>query len=137
HNSGVLRFGPDGKLYVSVGDDDKGTHAQDLTTLPGKILRINSNGSIPDDNPFVGQTGKQPAIWAYGFHDAYSFAFHPVGQQLLAVEHGQGKNDELNVIVRGANYGWPSMGYQFKAAVSDPIAVLNPPIGPTGSTFYT
>jgi glucose/arabinose dehydrogenase len=138
HNSGTLQFGPDGKLYVSLGDNDKGTYAQDLNALPGKILRVNPDGSIPADNPFVGDSGKQGAIWAYGLHNTYSFAFHPVGHQLLAVENGRGDHDELALIVRGANYGWPTpAGYRFKAGVNDPIAMLQPRIGPTGSTFYT
>jgi glucose/arabinose dehydrogenase len=136
HSSGTLRFGPDGKLYVSIADDDKGTNAQDLTTLMGKILRINPDGSVPDDNPFAGQNGKQGAIWAYGFHNAYSFAFHPVGHDMISVDYGLKQNDELNVIVSGANYGWPASGYASKTGVSDPIAVINPPIQPTGSTFY-
>jgi glucose/arabinose dehydrogenase len=138
HNSGALRFGPDGKLYVALGDNDRGTNAQDLSTLAGKILRVNSDGTIPEDNPFVGQPGKQGAIWAYGLRNAYSFAFHPVGHQLLAVEDGPSSGDEVDLILRGANYGWPaSTGYKFKPGVTDPIAVMNPSIGPTGSTFYT
>jgi plastocyanin len=136
HNAGTLRFGPDGKLYVALGDTDQGTGAQDLNTLPGKLLRYNADGSIPEDNPFVGQPGKQPAIWAYGLRNPYSFAFHPTGHQLLAVENGPGDNDELDVIVRGGNYGWPPAGYKYKAGSIDPLAVINPPIGPTGSTFY-
>jgi glucose/arabinose dehydrogenase len=122
---------------VSLGDEDKGTYAQDLGSLAGKILRVNSDGTIPDDNPFVGQTGKQGAIWAYGLHDAYSFAFQPVGHELLAVENGRTKNDELDVIVKAGNYGCPPTGYTYKAGIVDPIAVMNPPIGPSGSTFYT
>jgi glucose/arabinose dehydrogenase len=137
HNSGTLRFGPDGKLYVSLGDNDQGTYAQDLGTLPGKILRVDPSGSIPSDNPFVGDPGKQGAIWAYGLHNVYSFAFHPLGHQLVAVENGRGDNDALDLIVRGANYGWPAAGYKLKPGVNDPLAVMNPPIGPTGSTFYT
>jgi glucose/arabinose dehydrogenase len=136
HNGGTLRFGPDGKLYVTLGDNDQGTNAQDLNTLAGKMLRVNSDGSIPDDNPFVGQSGKQPAIWAYGLRNAYSFAFHPVGHTLLATENGPGDNDELDVIARGANYGWPPTGYKYKTGVVDPIAVMNPPIAPTSATFY-
>lgn len=136
HTAGTLRFGPDGKLYVSLGDNDKGTYAQDLNTLPGKILRINRDGSIPDDNPFVGDPSKQGLIWAYGLHNASSFAFHPVGNQLLAVENGRAGSDALDLIVRGANYGWAAGGV-VKAGVNDPLAVINPPIGPTGSTFYT
>jgi YVTN family beta-propeller protein len=137
HTAGTLRFGPDGKLYVSLGDNDRGTYAQDLSTLAGKILRVNPDGSSPDDNPFVGQSGKQGAIWAYGLHNPASFAFHPVGHTLLAVDAGRGDNDELDHIVRGANYAWPAAGYRFKDGVVDPIAVMNPLLGPTGSTFYT
>jgi glucose/arabinose dehydrogenase len=136
HNAGTLRFGPDGKLYVSIGDNDMGTNAEDLGTLAGKILRVNPDGSIPNDNPFVGQSGKQAAIWAYGFRNPYSFAFHPLGRVLVATENGPGDNDELDVIVRGGNYGWPPTGYKYRAGVIDPIAVMNPPIGPTGATFY-
>jgi aldose sugar dehydrogenase len=137
HNAGTLRFGPDGKLYVSLGDNDNGTYAQDLNTLPGKILRVNPDGSIPDDNPFVGDADRQAAIWAFGLHNAYSFAFHPVGHKLFAVENGRGGNDALDLIVRGANYGWSTAGSQSKEGITNSIAVMNPPIGPTGSTFYT
>jgi YVTN family beta-propeller protein len=137
HNSGTLRFGPDGKLYVSLGDSDQGSSAQDLGALTGKILRINPDGSIPDDNPFVGQPGTQPAIWAYGLRNPFSFDFDPVSHGLLATENGPGDNDELDVIVKAGNYGWPPTGYKYKAGIIDPIAVMNPPIGPTGMTFYT
>ncbi len=136
HNAGTLRFGPDGKLYIALGDNDQGNNAQDLGSLAGKILRVNPDGSIPTDNPFAGQTGKQGAIWAYGLRNPYSFAFHPQGQQLLAIENGPGDNDELDTILKGANYGWPPTGYKYKPGIVDPIAVMNPPIGPTGSTFY-
>jgi aldose sugar dehydrogenase len=136
HNAGTLRFGPDGKLYISLGDNDQGSNAQDLGSIAGKILRVNPDGSIPADNPFAGQTGKQGAIWAYGLRNPYSFAFHPQGHQLLVTENGPGDNDELDVIVKGANYGWPPTGYKYKPGIVDPIAVMNPPIGPTGMTFY-
>jgi glucose/arabinose dehydrogenase len=137
HNGGSLGFGPDGKLYVSLGESDGGTSGQDLTTLAGKILRYNPDGSIPDDNPFVGQTGKQDAIWAYGVHNATSFAFHPIGRGLLALDSKAGAADELNLIAPGGNYGAPAAGYQYKPGMEDPIAVMSPAIGPTGSTFYT
>jgi hypothetical protein len=137
HNAGTLRFGPDGKLYVSTGDNDQGSRATDLNSVAGKILRVNPDGSIPDDNPFAGQPGKQGAIWAYGLRNPYSFDFHPIGHTLIATENGPGDNDEVDVIARGANYGWPPTGYKYKAGVVDPIAVMNPPIAPTGTTFYT
>lgn len=137
-NAAALRFGPDGKLYVAVADDDKGTNAQDLSTLAGKILRINPDGSAPADNPFADQAGKQAAIWAYGLHNAYSLAFHPLGSGLLAVESGEGQRDTLELIVRGGNYGWPAApaGRSPTAPVVDPLAVIKPSIQPTGSTFY-
>jgi plastocyanin len=137
HNSGTLRFGPDGKLYVSIGDNDHGANAQDLSTLAGKILRVNPDGSIPSDNPFVGQDGKQPAIWAYGFRNAWSFDFDPLSNNLFATHNGPGDNDELDMIVKGGNYGWPPTGYKYTPGVVDPLAVFNPTIGPTGTTFYT
>jgi plastocyanin len=137
HDSGTIRFGPDGKLYVSIGDNDQGSNAQDLGTLAGKILRVNPDGSIPSDNPFVGQDGKQGAIWSYGLRNPFSFDFDPVSHQLLATENGPGDNDELDLMVKGGNYGWPPSGYKYKPGIVDPIAVMNPPIGPTGMTFYT
>jgi YVTN family beta-propeller protein len=137
HNSGTLRFGPDRKLYVSLGDNDQGSNAQDLGTLAGKILRVNADGSIPDDNPFVGQEGKQAAIWAYGVRNMFSFDFDPLSHSLLAIENGPGDNDELDLVTKAANFGWPPSGYKYKNGVTDPIAVMNPPIGPTGMTFYT
>ena len=137
HNAGMIKFGPDGKLYVSLGDTDQGSNAQDLGTLPGKILRVNPDGSIPSDNPFAGQEGKQGAIWAYGLRNPFSFDFDPVSHGLLATENGPGDNDELDVIVKGANYGWPPTGYKYRPGIVDPIAVMNAPIGPTGMTFYT
>lgn len=136
HDSGRLRFGPDGKLYVSVGENDHMADSQDLGSLAGKILRINPDGSIPSDNPFVGQKGKQPAVWAYGLRNSFGFDFHPVTQGMFATENGPGDNDELDLIVRGGNYGWPPSGFQDKAGLIDPIAVYNPVIAPTGLTFY-
>jgi YVTN family beta-propeller protein len=137
HNAGTLHFGPDGKLFVSVGDNQAGSSAQDLTTLAGKILRINPDGSIPPDNPFVGQPGKLGQIWAYGLRNPYGFDFHPITHQIFATENGPGDNDELNVIVPGGNYGWPPSGFQYRPDMVDPIAVFNPTIGPTGLTFNT
>jgi glucose/arabinose dehydrogenase/plastocyanin len=137
HNAGTLRFGPDGKLYVALGDNDQGSNAQDLNSVAGKILRVNPDGSIPSDNPFAGQPGRQGAIWALGLRNPYSFDFHPVGHDMLAIENGPGDNDELDAIVKGGNYGWPPTGYKNKPGIIDPLAVMNPPIGPTGMTFYT
>jgi len=122
--AGAIQFGPDGKLYVSVADDRPTGKAPDLMTLSGTILRINADGTVPDDNPFVGQQGKQPAIWAYGLHHVASLAFHPLGHQLLAAE-SSGDHDALQMIVRGGDYG-----------TLQPLAVIKPPVRLTGSTFY-
>ena len=135
-NAAGIRFGPDGNLYVSLADDSKGTNAQDLSTLPGKILRVNPDGSTPTDNPFSGQSGKQDAIWAYGLHVPYSFAFHPVGHQLLAFDAGAGDHDSLDLIVRGGNYGSPAAAGRPSPTIIDPIALIKPSIQPTGVTFY-
>ena len=136
HNAGRLRFGPDGKLYVSVGETDHMGNSQNLGSLAGKILRINPDGSIPKDNPFVGQRGKQPAIWAYGLRNSFGFDFHPITKAMFATENGPGDNDEFDIIQRGGDYGWPPAGYQNKAGLIDPIAVYNPVLAPTGLAFY-
>jgi aldose sugar dehydrogenase len=133
---GAIGFGADGKLYISVADHQKGTYAQDLSSLAGKILRINSDGSTPTDNPFVGQSGKQELVWASGLRDAQGFAVHPLGQQLLAIANGQGDRDALELITRGGNYGWPTASGKPASGVIDPLATIKPAIQSTGSTFY-
>jgi YVTN family beta-propeller protein len=137
HNGGALRFGPDGKLYVALGDNDQGSNAQDLSTPAGKILRVDPDGGMPQDNPFGSQPGRHPAVWAYGLRNVFGFDFDPISGGLFATENGPGDNDELDLIVGGANYGWPPTGYKYKPGIQDPIAVMNPPIGPSGSAFYT
>ncbi|MET8998584.1 PQQ-dependent sugar dehydrogenase [Amycolatopsis sp. NPDC004169] len=101
HNGGRLRFGPDGKLYLSTGDGQNGAWAQDLTSLAGKVLRINRDGSIPSDNPFG------TAVWSYGHRNPQGLAFDAQGR-LWEQEFGNSVMDETNLIVRGGNYGWPA-----------------------------
>ncbi len=100
HNGGRLRFGPDGKLYISTGDGQNGDWAQDLTVLAGKVLRINPDGSIPSDNPFG------TPVWSYGHRNPQGLAFDAQGH-LWEQEFGNSVMDETNLIVRGGNYGWP------------------------------
>jgi glucose/arabinose dehydrogenase len=107
HVGGSIRFGPDGKLYFAVGDNGNGALAQDLSSPHGKILRINKDGSIPADNPFAGQPGKLGAIWAYGFRNPWRFQFDSATGQLFGGDVGNYSWEELNHIVKGANYGWP------------------------------
>jgi len=108
HVGGNIHFGPDGFLYVTIGDGSKVELAQDLSSPWGKILRINkADGSAAPDNPFVDQPGADPRIFAYGFRNSFDFTFHPDTGQLYATENGDGACDELNLVVEGGNYGWP------------------------------
>jgi len=100
HNGGRLRFGPDGKLYASVGDAQNGANAQDLTSLNGKILRLNPDGTRPSDNPFANH------VWSYGHRNPQGLAFDSQGR-LWEQEFGNSALDETNLIQKGGNYGWP------------------------------
>jgi glucose/arabinose dehydrogenase len=109
HNGGWIGFGPDGKLYVASGDGGSGGdpqgNAQDLDTLLGKFLRINADGSVPADNPFVGVAGRDE-IWAYGLRNPYRAGFDRDTGELYAGDVGQGQREEIDLIERGGNYGW-------------------------------
>lgn len=107
HQGGALHFGQDGKLYVGIGDQTAEAPAQRLTTLQGKILRLNPDGSIPEDNPFWQQTtGKYRAIWALGLRNPFTFAVRPSSSELWINDVG-GRYEEINRGVPGGNYGWP------------------------------
>jgi glucose/arabinose dehydrogenase len=104
HHGGILQFGPDGKLYVSNGESHDPERAQDPQTLGGKIYRINTDGSIPDDNPFDGSR-----TWSYGHRNPFGIAFDPETDFLWESENGpSGVDDEINLIEPGKNYGWPN-----------------------------
>ncbi|WP_280151007.1 PQQ-dependent sugar dehydrogenase [Piscinibacter sp. XHJ-5] len=109
HNGGALHFGPDGKLYVAVGDNGTGTKASNLAEVFGKVLRFNADATIPSDNPFYAtQTGLARAVWAYGLRNPFTFAFQPGTGRMHINDVGQATWEEINVGARGANYGWPS-----------------------------
>ncbi|MGH9900414.1 MAG: PQQ-dependent sugar dehydrogenase [Pyrinomonadaceae bacterium] len=111
HNGGAMHFGKDGKLYIAVGDNANSSNAQSLTTLHGKMLRINANGSIPTDNPFLGATnGKNQTIWALGFRNPFTFEVHPISGRIFINDvgnFGPNQREEINDGVAGGNYGWP------------------------------
>ncbi len=136
HDGGSLRFGPDGKLYITLGETGHMELAQDLASPGGKILRVNPDGTVPEDNPFAAQPDKSGMIWAYGFRNPFDLDFHPVTGVLITGENGPGDNDEMDVVTRAGNYGWPPAGFQNKPEIVDPISVLNPPVAPTGVAFY-
>jgi uncharacterized repeat protein (TIGR03806 family) len=110
HNGGWLGFGPDGKLYIASGDGGGGGdpqgNGQRLDTPLGKFLRINTDGTVPADNPFVGTSGARPEIWAYGLRNPFRAAFDRATGQLWAGDVGQNAYEEIDRIVRGGNYGW-------------------------------
>jgi glucose/arabinose dehydrogenase len=108
HNGGAIHFGPDGKLFVGVGENAVGTNSQTLTNLLGKILRINSDGSIPADNPFFGSAmDNNRAIWALGLRNPFTFAFQPGTGRIFINDVGETTWEEINDGIAGANYGWP------------------------------
>ncbi|HJW31139.1 MAG TPA: PQQ-dependent sugar dehydrogenase, partial [Saprospiraceae bacterium] len=108
HNAGALAFGPDGKLYISVGDGAYGPNAQDLTSLLGKVLRINRDGSVPQDNPFYNQTsGVYRAIYSMGHRNPFSLTIQPGTGRIFSSEVGASAWEEVNEILPGKNYGWP------------------------------
>ncbi|HEY6189766.1 MAG TPA: PQQ-dependent sugar dehydrogenase [Pyrinomonadaceae bacterium] len=109
HNGGAMHFGPDGKLYIAVGENANGSNSQTLTNLLGKILRLNSDGTIPADNPFFGTaTGNNRAIWALGLRNPYTFAFQPGTGRMFINDVGEVTREEINDGIAGSNYGWPT-----------------------------
>ncbi|HUQ00360.1 MAG TPA: PQQ-dependent sugar dehydrogenase [Aeromicrobium sp.] len=109
HNGGAIHFGPDGKLYVAVGENANGANSQTLANRLGKILRINADGSIPTDNPFYGTAaGANRAIWAYGLRNPFTFAFRRGSSRMFVNDVGQSTWEEINDGIAGSNYGWPT-----------------------------
>ena len=106
HHGGAVAFGPDGKLYWGLGDNGDRQNAQKLSTLRGKVLRLDPDGSVPADNPFVGVSGARPEIYALGLRNPYRFAVAP-GNKLLTADVGEVSWEEVNLLMPGANYGWP------------------------------
>lgn len=111
HFGSRMAFGPDGKLYFTIGERGQQDRAQDPSDPSGAVLRINDDGSIPDDNPFVGRDGYHPAVFTIGNRNPQGLAFEPGTGTLWASEHGPQGGDEVNIIRPGVNYGWPVITY--------------------------
>jgi glucose/arabinose dehydrogenase len=138
-------FDRDGHLFYSIGDRGHAPEAQDLSKPTGKIHRVNDDGSVPRDNPFVGKPGVVETIWSYGHRNPQGLAFDPVSGKLWASEHGPMGGDELNRIEPGRNYGWPVVSSGLEPGITkseqpgmeSPVAYWNPSIGPAGIAFAT
>jgi aldose sugar dehydrogenase len=150
HFGSRLVFTEDGKLFVTQGDRMAyREQAQNLGSGLGKLVRINPDGSIPDDNPFVGKEGVRPEIYSYGHRSMQAAALHPETGQLWTVEHGARGGDELNHPEAGKNYGWPVITYgrdysgasigegTAKEGMEQPVYYWDPVIAPSGAVWYT
>jgi glucose/arabinose dehydrogenase len=137
-------FGPDGKLYITTGDATDRSLAQRLDTLAGKTLRLNDDGSVPQDNPFVGRAGARPEIWTYGHRNAEGIAWQPGTGLMFQTEHGPsgfdgpGGGDEVNIVERGKNYGWPLIHHrEAREGLESPLIEYTPAVAPASGMFYT
>ena len=149
HFGGKLLFAPDGKLFITSSERQRSEPAQDLTSNLGKIVRINSDGSIPKDNPFVNRKGASADIWTYGNRNPLGIAFNPATKDLWIHEMGALHGDEINIILPGKNYGWPIVSngdhynmsnipdHETKPEFTKPIYYWHPAISPSGLIFYT
>lgn len=148
HFGGRIVEGRDRAIYMSIGERGDRPSAQDLSRHNGSIIRINRNGTVPRDNPFVGQGGLRPEIWSYGHRNPQGMALDQHGQ-LWAHEHGAQGGDEVNMIRKGANYGWPVIAYgrhysgakigegTAKAGMEQPEMFWDPSIAPSGMMIYS
>lgn len=150
HYGSRLAFAPDGRLFVTLGERfSLRDRAQTLDNHYGKVVRIEADGRVPSDNPFVGREGARPEIWSYGHRNPQSAAIHPTTGRLWTVEHGAQGGDEINVPEAGKNYGWPVISYgreysgrkigegTEKSGMEQPLYVWDPSIAPSGMAFYT
>lgn len=149
HFGSKLAWGRDGTLFMTVGERNDRTRAQDTTHHAGKILRLRDDGTVPPDNPFVGRAGFRPEIYSYGHRNPQGLAVHPQTGEVWATEHGPQGGDELNLIQPGKNYGWPVVTYgreysgdlitdeAFRAGFEPPVTVWVPSIALSGMAFYT
>jgi len=144
-----ILFDRAGKMYVSTGDRFQMMRAQDLGDLAGKIVRLNDDGTVPTDNPFVGRANVRPEIFTWGNRNPQGLTLHPTTGRIWEVEHGPKGGDELNIVKAGGNYGWPLVTYgtnydgsiitneRHRDGMEDALRTWVPSISPCGLTFYT
>ncbi|MDQ5845247.1 MAG: PQQ-dependent sugar dehydrogenase [Acidobacteriota bacterium] len=138
-----IGFGPDAKLYITTGDATERSLAQRLDSLAGKTLRLNGDGTTPPDNPFVGQQSALPQIWSYGHRNAQGMDWQPATNLMLQTEHGPsgfdgpGGGDEVNIVEKGKNYGWPVIHHnQTRSGMEAPLLEYTPACAPGSGMFY-
>lgn len=150
HFGSRIVFGPNDTMFITTGDRyNQRPKVQDLSTTIGKVIRLKRDGSIPQDNPFVGRDDAKPEIWSYGHRNIQAAALHPQTNELWTIEHGARGGDELNNPQPGKNYGWPVITYgrdysgekigegTEKAGMEQPVYYWDPVIAPSGAIFYT
>ena len=149
HFGSRLAFARDGRLFVTLGERNQRDSAQDTTNHLGKIVRIAADGSLPQDNPFYGQSSKRNEIWSTGHRNVQAAAIHPATGKLWTIEHGPRGGDEVNIPGKGLNYGWPLIGYGIdysgakihestsRDGLEQPVYYWRPSIAPSGMAFYT
>jgi glucose/arabinose dehydrogenase len=153
HFGSRLVWSRDGTLFVTQGErsiTEGRMQAQQMDSLLGKIVRLNADGSVPKDNPFVGKTGVRPEIWSYGHRNVQAATLHPTTGELWEVEHGARGGDEINIARKGLDYGWPTITYGIEyngkpitggitqqEGMQQPLYYWDPVIGPSGMAFYT
>jgi glucose/arabinose dehydrogenase len=153
HYGGRLVWGRDGTLFITLGDRSitgGRMQAQQMDGLLGKVVRLNADGSVPKDNPFVGKDGVRPEIWSIGHRNIQAATLHPTTGELWEVEHGTRGGDEINIARKGKDYGWPTIAYGIeykgdpitggitaKAGMEQPLYYWDPVIAPSGMVFYT
>ena len=152
HYGSRIVFDDKGHIFITTGERSHRKfrgQSQELGSLLGKIVRLNEDGSVPADNPFVGRAGARPEIWSYGHRNVQGADIHPVTGKLWSIEHGPAGGDEINIPAPGVNHGWPvvSHGVNYDGSpvgsgkarargMADPIVTWTPVIAPCGMTFY-
>lgn len=148
HYGSRIEFDGNGHIFVTMGDRDERKKAQDLSFHQGKLLRLTEDGVAPKDNPFVGQKSAKPEIWSYGHRSPQGLTRHPVTGEIWEVEMGPRGGDEVNLIKKGANYGWPlatygreyygpRIGRTTAKNTEQPLVHWVPSISPSAAHFYT
>jgi len=149
HFGSRLRFGPDGTLYLTTGERGDQNRARDPADAAGKVIRLNDDGSLPADNPFAGRPGYLPELYSLGHRNSQGLAFRPETGQLWLTEHGPKGGDEVNLVLPGADYGWPltTYGVAYSGAriaasptapgIEAPALYWTPSIAPSGLDFYS